>query len=103
MPKKSKVKSGFKALWKQKGAELNALKFGIAWGILSAIYVFLMTLVGMLSPGYTSHFTWILMETYGLLGYSISLGGAFLGALYSFIDGFILLWLFALLYNRLVK
>ena len=41
-----------------------------------------------------------LMDIYGKLGYNISWFGAVLGAIYAFIDGFILAALFAWFYNR---
>jgi len=39
---------------------------------------------------------------YGSVGYSISIPGAFLGAIYAFIDTFILIFIFAWLYNKLI-
>lgn len=88
--------------WRQKGAKLNALKFALAGGAITALCIFVVTITGMLVEGYAYHSTWILMEIYGFLGYKISLFGAVLGAIYSFIDGFILTWIFALIYNKLV-
>jgi hypothetical protein len=42
------------------------------------------------------------MECYGIFGYSVSALGIILGAIYAFIDGFIIAGVFALLYNRMV-
>ena len=86
-----------------KSGKLNAFKFGLAGGIITALCVFIITLTGVLWEGYASHSTWMLSEVYGFLGYNLTFVGALLGAVYAFIDGFVLVWIFALIYNKLVS
>jgi hypothetical protein len=85
------------------GQKLHAVKFGIAGGLITALCVFVVTILGTLFSGYASHSTWILQEFYGFLGYKVCIGGALLGAVYGFIDGFIIIWFFAWVYNKLLK
>src|SRR3989338_2070295 len=78
---------------------LNARALGLAGGIISGACVLLMTLATYfwgLFPSYTG----ILIDIYGLLAYSVTPGGALLGAIYSFIDGFIVLYVLAWMYNK---
>jgi ABC-type dipeptide/oligopeptide/nickel transport system permease subunit len=37
------------------------------------------------------------------IGYSVSVGGAFLGLVYGFVDGFLGGWILAWLYNRFAR
>ena len=83
-----------------KDMKLNALKFGIAGGIVTGIFVALTTIAGMY--GYFLEWNFLISSIYGLFGYSTSWTGVLLGAIYSFIDGFISVWLFAWIYNKLV-
>jgi hypothetical protein len=79
---------------------LHAKNLGLAAGILWGACLFLCTLISMQS-GYAMDY---LMSLKGLYpGYSISGAGAFVGLIYGFIDGFVFLWLFGTLYNRLMK
>lgn len=83
-------------------SKLHALNFGLAGGIVTGLCIFLttiMTAVWGLFPLYTS----IIEDIYGFIGFSATVGGAFLGAVYGFIDGFIAVWVFALIYNKLQK
>ena len=81
--------------------KLDAVKFGVAGGIITAICVFLVVLAEVIWPGYASSWNNAVMSIYGPLGFSVSFFGAILGAVYSFIDGFILTWIFAVIYNKL--
>ena len=85
---------------KIKKASVNAMKFGLAGGILSAICVILATIAGIFGmfPMYNS----LIVDVYGVFGYSISGVGIVLGAVYGFVDGFVLVWIFALIYNKLL-
>jgi len=83
-----------------KYAKLNPVKFGLAAGILTAICVFITTLVG--TTGYCPECTNLLTSVYSSFGYSVSFLGAILGAIYGFIDMFIGGAVFAWLYNRLI-
>lgn len=82
--------------------ELKALKFGLAGGIVTAICIFVSTLaVLIVGGGYGAEYMAVLESIYGFIGYKVSVLGAFSGAIYGFIDGFILTWIFALVYNKL--
>ena len=86
----------------EKGSKLNAVKFGLAGGITTAICLFLVTIMAMMKPEYGVEFYGLLESIYGFIGYDISFLGAVLGAIYGFIDMFIFTWIFALIYNKLV-
>lgn len=81
-------------------ARLHALKFGLACGILSWVFIALTTIAGM--QGYFAEFNALIESVYGFLGYSVSGAGILLGAIYGFIDGFVGGAVFAWLYNRLL-
>jgi len=83
-----------------KYAKLNAVRFGVACGIISAIIVALTTLAGIF--GAVPTWTQLLTECYGIFGYSVSFIGLILGAFYAFIDGFIVAGVLILLYNRMI-
>lgn len=80
--------------------KLHAVNFALAWGIVSAICVFLTTLAALIWGGYAASWTSALTSIYGFLGYNVSFLGAILGAIYGFIDVFIITWVFALIYNK---
>lgn len=84
-------------------ARLNAVKFGIAGGVITAICVIITTLAGIygIMGGFT---VWngLIVDIYGTLGYSVSWLGVLLGAIYGFIDGFLATLIFALIYNKLL-
>ena len=86
--------------------KLNAFKFGLAAGIVAGICVALTTIAGIFGwfPEYTAlSFEW-LTGIYGFLGYKgASWLSVLLGAVYSFIDTFIFVLVFALIYNRLIE
>lgn len=83
--------------------KLNALKFALAAGIWFGAGFFIatiLTLVGV--PGFEP-FVKILESIYGPYGYSITIGGAFMGAVLGFSEGFIDIGIFALIYSALIK
>ncbi len=82
--------------------KLHALNFALAWGIITAICVFLTTLAALIWTGYGASWTNALVSIYGPFGFSVSFFGAILGAIYGFIDAFILTGVFALIYNKLI-
>ncbi len=84
--------------------KLNSVKFGLAWGIVAAICVFLTTLLALTSyfQSYTQLATTWLIAIYGGFGYSVGGIGAVLGAVYAGIDTFAASWIFALIYNNLL-
>lgn len=85
---------------KEKFTKLNKLKFGIAGGITAGICIAFTTILGIY--GFFPEYNNLIISIYGFLGYSISWIGVFLGAIYGFIDGFILAGIFAWVYNKLL-
>ena len=79
---------------------LDAKKFGLAGGIFWGLCMFIMTLVCMFT-GYAMQFLILMADIYP--GYTISGFGSIVGLIYGFLDGFIGLFVFAWLYNKLVK
>lgn len=79
--------------------KLSANALGVGAGILWAIYVFFC--------GITAIFGWgtALVTTLSSLyiGYSASFGGAIIGAVWGFVDGYIAGAVVAWIYNRLAK
>ena len=85
-------------------SKLNAYKFGLAGGILGAVCVMATTLSGIMDWfGGLKIWNEIIADIYGGLGYKITWLGMLLGGVYGFIDCFIAVWLFALIYNKLIK
>ena len=80
-------------------SKLNPTSLGLAGGILSGLLIFFTTLATAFFGMFPS-FTGILIDIYGSLGFSATPGGAMFGAIYSFIDGFILCYIFAWIYNK---
>ncbi len=90
-----------KVIAKPKAIKLNAFKFGLAGGIISAICISLCTIVSIF--GYSDIQSSIMMDMYSIFGYSTSWLGVLLGGIYGFLDGFFMVWIFALIYNRLIR
>ena len=80
--------------------KLNLLGLGFAAGIIWGLAVFLMTLVSM-SSGYADKALKGVASIYP--GYSVSLGGSFIGLVYGFVDGFVCALIFGLIYNLFVR
>jgi len=83
--------------------KINPLKFALSAAIIMALIVILATIASIWNilggiPALVS----IIHDLYGRMGYSMNFPGALLGALYIFIDTFILTWVFAWLYNKLI-
>jgi hypothetical protein len=78
---------------------LNSLKFGLAAGILWALYMFVYTILSMYT-GYGSVMLNMMANLYP--GYTISWQGSIVGLIYGFFDGFIGIFLFAWIYNALL-
>lgn len=77
---------------------LHAAKLGLAGAILWALCLFIVTLLCTYT-GYGLFWISQWMDLYP--GFSISFGGAFVGLIYGFVDGFVCLYLLASLYNGL--
>jgi hypothetical protein len=84
----------------EKFGKLNTLKFGLAGGITAGFCMMLTTILGIY--GLFSEYNNFIVSIYGLFGYSISWIGVFLGAIYGFIDAFLLTAVFAWVYNKLL-
>lgn len=80
--------------------KLNATAFGLACGLTWGIFVFMVALVAMFW-GLGSAWINLIGDLY--VGTSATWGGAFLGFLWAFIDGFIGGLIFVLLYNYFAK
>ena len=82
---------------------IDALKFGLAAGMTIGIFVTLATLLALANiQGFTG-LCEIIEKFYGPWGYSISPLGILIGGAYGFGDGFIVVFIFALVYNKLLK
>ena len=79
---------------------LNAKLLGLSGGILWGLGLFVFTLISY-STGYAEGF--LQLFTFLYPGFSITVGGSFVGLIYGFVDAFIGLYLLALLYNWLEK
>jgi len=80
--------------------KLNTFKFGLAGGITVAICIAFTTILGIY--GFFPEYNNLILSLYGFLGYSLSGLGVLLGAIYGFIDGFLLTVIFAWIYNKLL-
>lgn len=77
---------------------LHARKFGLAAGIIGGIWMFLFTLYAMYT-NFGGGLAMIMADLYP--GYGISWVGALVGLIYGFIDSFVVVGIFALIYNGL--
>lgn len=78
--------------------KLNAKALALTGGILWGIALMLMTWIAM-SSGYAQGFLELVMAAYP--GYSLSFTGSLIGLALGFVDAFVGLYVFALLYNWL--
>ena len=77
---------------------LHAVHFGIAAGLVWGVLIFIVTLLA----------TWLGQDVHWLLrianfypGYEVNVVGSFIGLMCGFIDGFIVFFLIAQVYNKL--
>ena len=80
---------------------LNAVKFGITGGFTTVIWIFLTGLAMLIGPKYSPTLASFFNEIYTIFGLQTNLFAVILISILSFIDGFILTWIFALIYNKL--
>lgn len=80
--------------------KLNLKALGFAAGIIWGLAVFLLTLISM-SSGYADKALKGVASIYP--GYSVSIGGSFIGLVYGFVDGFVTAVIFGLIYNAFAK
>jgi len=81
--------------------KLNSLKFGLTAGIVGAIVTFITTLTGIF--GLSDAASFMASTVWGNLGYSVTWAGAFIGLVIGFVYGFVIMWISALIYNKLVS
>ncbi|MBU1129083.1 MAG: hypothetical protein KJ949_00440 [Nanoarchaeota archaeon] len=84
-----------------KTQKLNAIKFGIAGGFITVICIFLTGMAMLIGPRYTPSLANFFNQIYGIFGLQTNLFAVILISILSFIDGFILTLVFALIYNKL--
>ena len=85
-----------------KFAKLNSVKFALAGGIATAICVLITSLFYLLF-GIGGMWIALIRDIYGFFGYNpTSFFGIILGTIYSFVDGFILTLIFAVIYNKIL-
>jgi hypothetical protein len=78
-------------------APLHKRAFGMAIGVAGAVLMALLTLAGMWLPDAREFPLWLLSEYFQ--GYSVSLPGVFVGALWGFVVAFIAGWFAAFCRN----
>ena len=81
--------------------KLEPTKLASAATAITSATAFFATILALISHDILT-ITPFLQTLYGALGYSLSITGSLLGAFYVGIDTFILTWLFAKLYNKLL-
>lgn len=79
-------------------AKLNPLKLGLASGILWGLTLFILTWISMYT-GWAMFWLSQWMDIYP--GFNLSTMGSFFGLVYAFIDGFVSIFIFGWLYNKL--
>ena len=78
-------------------APLHKGAFGVAVGVAGAVLMTLLTLAGLLLPGAREFPLWLLREYFQ--GYSVTVGGIFVGAAWGFVVAFIAGWFAAFCRN----
>ena len=86
---------------KNQYSKFNALKLGITTGIIGAILTFITTICGIY--GNSKAAETMASTIWGTLGYSVSWLGAFIGLIIGFIYAFIIIWVTAIIYNKLIS
>lgn len=81
---------------------LNAQAWGVSFGLLCGLGLFLATIFLVLKGGEHVGQHLGLLSTY-LPGYRVTMGGAFLGFVYLFVIGYALGRLIGLVYNRIAS
>jgi len=79
---------------------IKPLIAGISGGVIGAIIIFLTTITGLL--GYSKVAKFLETSVWKKYGYSVSLIGSIWGAVLGFIYGFLIWWIFSLIYNGLI-
>lgn len=81
--------------------KFNTLKFAISGGIVWALCYAVTTISTLLGiPGFAP-FANLIESGYSYYGYTITWSGVIVGAIWGFLEGFIWIGLFGLIYNKL--
>lgn len=85
-----------RSCFKESSMKLHPIALGLAGGIVLGIYTLGFTLISVWT-GYGAEFlkVWVPLHP----GYEISYAGSLIGFCYSFVEGFLWLWLTAKVYN----
>jgi hypothetical protein len=78
---------------------LDVKRFALAGGILCGVVVFLITLISIGTSGYGAEWLRVVESVYP--GFHVTVVGSIVGLFYGFVDGFVVLGVFAWLYNKL--
>lgn len=78
---------------------LNAPKFGLALGIMCALWMLIIGITATYA-GYGTEIVKVLGSIY--IGYDLTLIGAIVGGVWGFLDGLIGGFIFAWIYNKLI-
>lgn len=83
--------------------KFNTLKLAISGGIIVAFCFAWTTIAALIGvPGFAP-FAQLLEAGYKFYGYSVSWPGVVMGAIWGFVEGFIWIGGFGLIYNKLLK
>lgn len=80
--------------------KLDSLKLGTAAGIVGAIVTFITTIFGIYGRSGAADF--MANTIWNSYGYTVTWAGAFLGLVIGFVYAFVLIWLTAKIYNKLI-
>ena len=83
------------------GQRLDTKSFGLAFGIMWSLGVFIISLISLLSETYLHNVANSLGSVY--LGYELNIIGIAIGMLWGFLDAFIGGFVIAWLYNKLLR
>ena len=81
---------------------LNALIYGVVFGVMAGLMIFIATIWLVIKGGPVVGPNLSLLSQF-FIGYSVTVGGAFIGLLYGFIVGFLVGFLIATIYNWILE
>lgn len=84
-----------------KFGKLHPVKLGLAGGIITAVCIAFTLIGAQIFANVTPGFFGLIIEIFSLFGNNFWVM-LFLGTVDAFIEGFIITWIFALLYNKLL-
>jgi len=84
---------------KKQYLNIHSLNFGLAGGVIGAVVAFLITILGIY--GFSQMASFMTQTAWGSYGYSVSWVGSFIGLVIGFVYGFVMVWVGAMIYNKL--